>query len=120
MPNRAYKNGGELERAAKKHLEANGYYVIKSAGSKGAVDLAAIKPGEILFVQCKLTGYLGPAERVKFTQIAREYLGVPLVASWRKIGTAARFVAFEELIGHPGSTEFRPWTPDHGLESTAG
>ena len=31
-----YRRGADLERAAKHYLEDNGYYVIKSAGSKGA------------------------------------------------------------------------------------
>ena len=33
-----YRRGADLERAAKKYLEDNGYYVIKSAGSKGVAD----------------------------------------------------------------------------------
>jgi len=59
MSSANYRRGADLERAAKHYLEDNGYYVIKSAGSKGIADLVGIKPGEILYVQCKLDGYLG-------------------------------------------------------------
>lgn len=113
MPS-GYRNGADLERAAKHELEDNGYYVIKSAGSKGVVDLAAFKPGETLFIQCKLTGRLSPAERVKLRQLAIAYGATPLGASWVKEGNAARRVGFTELtsMGPAGS---RPWTPDHAI-----
>lgn len=57
-----YSNGAAHERRTKLKLEADGYYVIKSAGSKGAADLVALKPGQILLVQGKLSGHLPPAE----------------------------------------------------------
>jgi len=106
-----YRNGSELERAAKHALEDDGYYVIKSGGSKGIVDLAAFKPGETLFVQCKLTGYLSPAERVKFLRLAETLRTVPLVGLWVKTGRDARRVGFMRLTG----TGPRDWSPDYGL-----
>jgi Holliday junction resolvase len=48
-----YERGRELEYDAMAVLRANGYYAIRSAGSKGAVDVCAIKRGQVLFVQCK-------------------------------------------------------------------
>lgn len=48
-----YERGRALEYRAITALRANGYYAIRSAGSKGAVDVCAIKPGQVLFIQCK-------------------------------------------------------------------
>ena len=109
-----YRRGADLERAAKKYLEDNGYYVIKSAGSKGVADLVGIKPGETLYVQCKTDGYLLPDERVRFRQAALKSGAVPVVARWVKEGRAAREIGFRELTSM-GPAGNRDWTPDHGM-----
>lgn len=111
-----YRNGANLERAIKQSLETDGYYVIKSGGSKGIVDLAAFKPGETLFIQCKLDGYLAPDERIAFYYQAGLVFAVPLVGLWVKEGRAARCVGFRELTGI-GPKDHRPWTADHALAS---
>lgn len=119
MTGEKYRRGSDLERAARKELEANGYFVIRSAGSKGPADLVALKRGEALLVQCKLDGYLTPGDRVVFRSVTMVLGATALVARWHKEGHAARTVAFEELISM-GPAGHRPWTPDHGLErSTA-
>ena len=112
MPNHDARNGGDLERAAMKELQVNGYYVIKSGGSRGIVDLAAFKPGETLFVQCKRTGYLDPADRAKLYALARNHGAIALMSTWHKEGRAARTVSFAELAG---TTLFWPWSPDYGI-----
>ena len=115
-----YRRGADLERAAKHHLEDNGYYVFKSAGSKGVADLVAIKglqgiqASETLYVQCKTDGYLLPDERVRFRQAALKSGAVPLVARWAKEGRAARHVAFRELTSMDPAGN-RDWTPDHAM-----
>lgn len=48
-----YAKGARLERLARHELERRGYAVIRSAGSKGAVDLVAFSPHRILLVQVK-------------------------------------------------------------------
>jgi Holliday junction resolvase len=57
-----YDNGSSHERRTKAKLEADGYWVMKSAGSKGVADLVAIKKGQILLVQGKLNSYVAPKE----------------------------------------------------------
>ena len=111
-----YRRGADLERAAKHYLEDNGYYVIKSGGSKGIIDLAAFKWCEILFVQCKRPkdGYLLPAERVAFRKRAAMHGSVPLAGYWAKEGRAARHVAFRELTSMDPAGN-RDWTPDHAM-----
>jgi len=51
-----YTKGADLERKIKKELEEAGYYVIRSAGSKGRFDLAAFHPTEKrpLLIQVKV------------------------------------------------------------------
>ena len=114
-PRLRYRQGSELELAVKRHLQDNGYYVVKSAGSKGVVDLVALKRGEVLVVQAKTDGYVPPAERMIFRSLAVSIGAVCLVARWHKPSArAARVVAFQELTAADPGT--RDWTPDHGLE----
>lgn len=109
----AYSDGRKLEYAAQEALEAEGYITMRAAGSRGAVDVLGFKQGQILIVQCKLDGYLTPAERTKVYGLAVMIAAVPLVARWHKDGRAARRVAFGELLD---TERIRPWTADHGFE----
>lgn len=115
-PRLRYRQGQELEQEVKRHLQDNGYHVVRSAGSKGAVDLVALKRGEVLVVQCKLDGDVPGAERITFFSLACSVGAVCLVARWHKPSArAARIVAYEELTSAaPGGR--RGWTPDHGLD----
>jgi hypothetical protein len=117
-----YSDGRKLEYAALASLKADGYWVIRAAGSKGIADLIALKPpeddgpvGEVVFVQCKLTGILSPDERMALWSLGRRFWGVPLCARWVKDGRAARTVEFRQLTG-PGPKDWQPWTADHALE----
>lgn len=49
-----YARGAAFERRVKARLEADGWYVARSAGSKTSVDLVAVKDGRVLFIQCSL------------------------------------------------------------------
>lgn len=51
-----YQRGAYRERLARKELEARGYTVVRSAGSKGAADLVAICKNHVLLVQVKSEG----------------------------------------------------------------
>ena len=114
-----YDGGADLERAAKKLLEDNGYYVVRSAGSKGAVDLAAFKRGEVVFVQCKADGYLSPGERAAFRGLCVRLGAVCVIGWWERTGPrGGRSPAFIELTS-ADPAGFRSWTPDHGLEVPA-
>ena len=67
-------------------------------------------------MQCKrpASGYLAPAERIAFRQLALRLGVVPLAGYWAKKGRAARRVAYYEVtsMGPAGD-----WTPDHGMQS---
>jgi hypothetical protein len=119
MPNAKYRAGRDLEYAAAKDLEANGYLIIRAAGSHGLADLIAFKPGEVLIVQCKLDGKMTARQRSDLYGLAFMIpgrAGLPLIARWESTGPrGGRTVAYAEVFdGLPAQT----WTPDHALEVT--
>lgn len=50
---KSYVKGRRFEHYVKDKLEAKGWVVTRSAGSKGPFDLLAVKNGRILLIQCK-------------------------------------------------------------------
>ena len=51
-----YRRGARIERLLRKKLESEGYYVVRSAGSKGAVDLVAWNMNRIIAIQVAKIG----------------------------------------------------------------
>lgn len=94
----AYATGTRFEHKVRDHLTENGYEVIRAAGSKGAskVDLVAVKPGQLLFIQCKRNGALGPAEWDRLLEVSVMVLAVPLLAA---NGPQGRGLTYVELCG---------------------
>lgn len=64
-----YANGTRIEYIARNQLIADGYDVMRAAGSKGCVDLIAWSIREIRFIQVKKEG----ERRRKYTE---DYLGL--------------------------------------------
>ena len=56
MPNANYRSGARLERLARAQLERNGFTVVRSAGSKGPVDLVAWDGVCVRLIQVKSEG----------------------------------------------------------------
>ncbi len=98
-----YSDGRRLEYAARDVLAADGYEVFRSAGSKGTADLIAIKPGDIVLVQCKKSKPIGPAERDALRSLATKIHAVPLEARWVKDGREARRVGFWHVLADDGA-----------------
>lgn len=110
-----YARGSQHELRTKAKLEADGYWVVKSAGSKGVADLVAIKPGQILLVQGKLKGYLPPKEWNDFYQVALDLGALAIVVCrgqkmWRITG-------FKSGLGH--AQPWVPWSTDELSEGVA-
>lgn len=116
MPNNQYQAGYKLERATRLLLELNGYLTIRASGSKGCADLVALKPGEVLLVQCKTSGRLGPGDRAALFAAADRTGATALAVRWAKDGRAARQPEFIHLTS-PYTSGFRPWTPDYAMET---
>jgi hypothetical protein len=66
-----YATGRRFEWKVRDELEANGYTVFRSAGSKGPADLIAFGDAEVLLVQCKGNGALPPKEWNALHELAR-------------------------------------------------
>lgn len=77
-----YGRGKRIELGAKYHLQDEGYVVTVSAGSKGKLDVIAIKPGQIVFAQCKITGTIGPDEWDRVVELAGWVGAKPLLVEY--------------------------------------
>lgn len=88
-----YASGRRFEWAVRDDLYANGYEVIRAAGSKGGskVDLIAIKPGQLVFVQCKQTGTLPPDEWDRLVEVSAWVDAVPVLAAKGGRGQGIRY-----------------------------
>ena len=64
-----YATGARIERLARDVLRRYGYYVVRSAGSKGAFDLVAWNKDEIKFIQCKKVGAWSKADLEKMVKV---------------------------------------------------
>ena len=51
-------------------LEAQGYFVVRSAGSHGPCDLVALGPAGISLVQCKLDGKLSAKDKAALLAVS--------------------------------------------------
>lgn len=111
-----YKNGTKLEYAAWHDLEENGYFVIRSAGSHGPVDLIGWKMDDIVLVQAKRNDpYLDPAARDVLIGLAALIHATPLSAYFHKEGRAARTVRYLTVQPRADVRTWPRWTPDYGL-----
>jgi Holliday junction resolvase len=57
------RKGARVERRARHLLESLGFVVMRSAASKGAVDLLAVDAVSIRAIQVKANGYASAVER---------------------------------------------------------
>lgn len=103
-----YRAGRDFEHAVRTELISDGYDVLRSAGSKTKIDLAAFKPGQAVFVQCKRDGRIGPAERTELLRVAAHIAAVPVVA-WKETGRSQ--IHYWRLTG-PGPRDRQAWVPD--------
>lgn len=97
MVNPSYQKGYRFERRIIKHLESEGYFVVRSGKSKFP-DIVALKfdyrkPGNIDVVigECKVNKYLSKGERTMAILI-KKITGVPLTVYWRDGRKIARYV----------------------------
>lgn len=77
----SYRRGANFERRVKRKLESEGWFVIRSAGSQGPVDLVALKPFKVMLIQCRRSGFLSAAEREKLRSLAERLQTPVFVAS---------------------------------------
>jgi holliday junction resolvase Hjr len=103
-----YDDGRRFEWKVRDALEADGYDVIRSAGSKTKVDLVAFKPGQCVMVQAKRDGKISPAERTELLRVAAHIAALPIVA-WKVNGSSR--IHYSRLTG-TGPADRIEWRPD--------
>jgi len=106
-----YANGARFERKVAGLLRDDGYLVVRSAGSHGEPDLVALKPGQVVLVQCKTSGRLDPGEWNAFHEAAEAVGALPLLAHRPAPGK----VVYWRLTGPKvtrGKAPYVEWTPD--------
>ena len=92
----SYRNGRAFEYRVIKYLEENGYWTIRSAGSKGEADVIAFKFGETLFVQVKGNDTpLSPGEWNALISLTRRLGGTPIHAFRSK-----RKIVLNKILSH--------------------
>ncbi len=78
-----YFKGYKLERKVKDMLERDGWYVIRSAGSKKP-DLIAAKDGKVVVIECKSTSkqtlYLDKKEVKNLIDVSKHFNAQPMYA----------------------------------------
>lgn len=102
------RQGANFELQIMEHLREHGYDVLRSSGSRGAVDVVAVGDPHTLWIQAKITNpVISPAERDAVRRIAGRVStdALPLVA-YRLSGQ----VCFRLLTG-PGPRQFTAWAP---------
>jgi Holliday junction resolvase len=123
-----YARGRAFEYRVRKELRSKGYVVIRSASSKGAADLVAIRPYTtaaaemlgrdirshwILFVQCKLSAAaMPPVEWNALCKLAEAALAVPVLAVAGGAGNKKAYYILTALKdGRGGKQPMREFTP---------
>ena len=110
MANKAYNRGSAFERRIKRELESVGYYVIKSGGSKGAVDLSATSPrGTQLWLQCKKDGKLSKAEWEKLSELGAIHNTTTVHVCKPKRNEPIKFEIIHQARGWSGHHESPDW-----------
>lgn len=105
-----YRLGAAFEHRVADKLRLAGWTVIRAAGSHGKADLVAVKPGCVVFVQCKRHGALGTQEWNDVWELSQAAGAVPVMAQMPGV----RGVAFHRLLGPKVKRGVRPlegWLP---------
>jgi Holliday junction resolvase len=76
-----YQKGARLERKVIHDLEEKGWFCVRSAGSKGALDIVAFKGDDRLFIQAKNNGKpLSLKEWNVVFELALAHVAIPIFA----------------------------------------
>lgn len=106
-----YRLGRSVEYAARDDLRRHGYFVMRSPASKTPLDLIAVAPGVVLFVQAKRSGALPVAEWNELFDLAVSVAAVPLLVS-RPTGRGLIYHRlFDRKDGSKRRQPYEPWHP---------
>lgn len=103
-----YRVGRALEYRVRDQLRAAGFFVLRSPASRSPIDLVAIRPGRVVFVQCKRGGLCGVAEWNEFFDLCVSVGAEPILASQ----PTGRGTVYHLMTGRKdGSKRPQPLTP---------
>jgi len=79
-----YQRGARFEYVVKKALQDQGYFVIRSAGSRSEVDLCGVKINtdsvtKVIFVQCKKSFMISKDEFYSLKSVSLFHGAIPIV-----------------------------------------
>lgn len=80
-----YALGRSFEYSVRNLLRKHGYFVVRSAQSKGEADLVALASGSVLLVQCKRGGSIPKSEQEELFALAQR-IGAEAILADRKTG----------------------------------
>jgi Holliday junction resolvase len=104
VPNRNRDRGDYFERRTRDALEADGWVVVRAAGSFGPADLMALRAEHRPWlVSCKLNGYLTRLEVIALCDAA-EKAGALAILAWRKRAGIVHLA----LVTKHGKTSMEP------------
>lgn len=116
------RQGAAFERRIIHDLQQYGYDCIRSAASKGKVDVVAIGEayrlfmGGVLFIQAKLTNpMISPAERIGIQDLALRAGALPLVSWWAADETTGLMTVHYRRLTGPGPKDWEPWAPGEDM-----
>jgi len=100
-----YRHGRQFEYQVRDHLRKVGFFALRSPASKSPIDLIAVRPNEVLLVQCKRHGELGIKGWNDLFDLAKSCGATPILASKPHF----RGVLYEKLIDRKdGSKRAQP------------
>ena len=82
MRNKRYVKGRRWEWKVKKQWEQDGFLVYRSAGSKGAADLIAIKDGQVYLIQVQVNKKPSRAKILRLIAEAWKYGAFAVLIVW--------------------------------------
>ncbi|MCK4513000.1 hypothetical protein KAW64_14740 [bacterium] len=86
-----YRIGRAFEYRTRDDLKKRGYFVMRSPRSGSPIDLVAIKPEVVLFIQCKRSGQIGVKEWNEVYDLAASVEAVPVLTDRPDSGRGVRY-----------------------------
>jgi len=86
-----YRIGRAFEYRTRDDLKKRGYFVLRSPRSGSPIDLVAIKPGTVLFIQCKRSGQIGVKEWNEVVDLAASVEATPVLTERPESGRGVRY-----------------------------
>lgn len=103
-----YKIGRAFEYRVRDMLKAAGFFALRSPASRSPLDIMAVRPGEVVMVQCKRGGHCPVSEWNDLYHLAVSSGATPLLAQM----AGYRGIQFFKMLGpKDGSKKRQPMEP---------